>query len=320
MHHGVFINNFFEQHSLKVQSHLSVFSPPYDPGSGWPMTLPTVDWSVIDYLVLGFQDFVTMTPQGCTEIQRVQQHYAQHAHRVIVLHWPHALYRYCEGPINLVQFDVHEYEILLHLTQQPNQWQQIWQTPKTLRWQSLNGRRCPHRLRVARHLETWTGGTLSYGTSVPLDAWNYDTYRGTSNEDNFFRLATIYGSHLFNIVTETVYDQVPGIITEKTFFSLLSAQIPLVIGYQGIVRDCEEMGFDMFRDVLDLSYDSLSDDQRAEAALDLNKQTIMQYQCSQDVQRRLTDQSRWLLQSWPNEILQSLGQQLTTIVHQQDLI
>ena len=143
------------------------------------------------------------------------------------------------------------------------EWKYLLELPKTRAWQCLNGRMCPHRSQVVEVLKSWPQGTLSYGDHIPLENWAYSTYRGCENDNNFLRLANLYGSTRVNIVTETIYDYTPGIISEKTLLAFVAQQIPIVIGHQGIVQHCRELGFDMFDDIIDHGYDSIEDeDQR----------------------------------------------------------
>ena len=115
-------------------------------------------------------------------------------------------------------------------------------------------------------------------------------------------------------MTETQYNQQPGIITEKTIFALLAAQIPIVIGYRGIVQDCQELGFDMFTDIVDVSYDHLSDSCRWQAALDLNRDWINKYQPTAEISQRLLTQAKWLLAEWPHQHLEHALSQIHKIV------
>jgi hypothetical protein len=317
MDHTILIDRFFRESGSRVQIDWNCFQPPYDAAQGWPLRLPDVDWSCTDWLVLVFQDFVTMRDGVCIELEQVEQSYGDDADRVIVLHWPVALEHYYQGPIQLVHFDVHEYMILLNLGATVEQWQHVWNMERQKAWQCLNGRKCPHRLWVAQYLEqNWGNGTLGLGDAMPLTAYPYSTYRGTSNEDNWQRLLPIYGQHVFNIVTETQYDQRPGIITEKTFFAVLAAQIPIVIGYPGIVKDCIRMGFDMFSDIVDISYDDLPDGERWQAALTLNRDIACHYQPSSAVQRRLDQQAEWLLWQWPEQHITACLDRLRSITTQ----
>jgi len=313
--HTILIDNFLRDQGCRVVYEWNCFQPPYDAAQGWPLRMPAVDWQHTDFVVLVFQDFVTMHDGVCVELQQVEQRYGKDCDKVIVLHWPYALHRYYHGPINLVNFNVHEYMILNNLRQMQTQWIGALRSRRDLSWMSINGRKCPHRLQVVRHLQhTWCTGTVSLGDTVPLARYPYSTYRGTSNEDNWLRLAPLYARHHFNIVTETQYDQTPGIITEKTIFAVLAAQIPIVIGYPGIVRDCEALGFDMFTDIVDVSYDHLLDDQRWQAALDLNRGRVLDYRPATAITQRLQQQAEWLLTEWPQQHLQQALHRLTEIV------
>jgi hypothetical protein len=105
-----------------------------------------------------------------------------------------------------------------------------------------------------------------------------------------------------NIVTETQYDARPGIVTEKTLQAMIAGQVPVVIGHPGIVQDCQELGFDMFEDLVDLSYDWLPNDQRAEAALELNRELILGNCDLTPYQQRLKRQQNFVLDAYPKWI------------------
>jgi hypothetical protein len=275
------------------------FVPPYNNQTGWTVRLPDIDFRPNTLLVMHFQDFVTNQEGKILELEQVEQKYQQHANQVLVVHWPHNLQRYYQGPINLVEFDVHEYVILRNLHSRWTEWQHMLSVPKTTAWQCLNGRTCPHRFRVKEILQSWGHGTLSYHGEVLLSKWDYNTYRGTENEDNFMRLLDVYGSCAVNIVTETQYDTAPGLVTEKTFMALLAEQIPIVIGYAGIVQDCVELGFDMFTDLVDVSYDHAPNDQRIQQALELNQDLIMGRIDLAPYRGRLRQQREFLLDDYP---------------------
>jgi hypothetical protein len=215
------------------------------------------------------------------------------------MHWPHAMHRYYQGPINLIEFNLHEYNILKNLHRRWPEWQHMFDRPHTHAWQCLNGRMCPHRHQVKEILQHWSNGILSYHDQIPLPEWAYSTYRGTENEDNFIRLINVYGSCSVNIVTETQYDSAPGIITEKTIMAMLAEQIPIVIGYPGIVADCKELGFDMCDDVVDTSYDQLPNEIRAEQAILRNQDLIQGHIDLSPYRQRLRAQREFLLDDYP---------------------
>jgi hypothetical protein len=166
-------------------------------------------------------------------------------------------------------------------------------------WQCLNGRTCRHRQRAYWALRDLPNGTVTYGTERPLSHWNYSCYRGTENDDNFIALSWLYGHNAVNIVTETEYDTAPGIVTEKTLMAIAAGQIPIVIGHQGIVQHCRELGFDMFDDLVDTSYDTLPNDVRVEEAVRRNQDLIVGNRDLVPYQDRIRANRDYMLNDWP---------------------
>jgi len=251
-------------------------------------------------LVLHFQDFVTITDQGIIELDRIAKHYGEHAHRVLVTHMHPGLEKIYHGPVNLIEFSSHNYREIHRMRDCWADWQHVVEQPKTQHWQCLNGRKCNHRRQVANILSSWGDGMLSYGTDIPLSEWDYGTYRDTENNENFIRLASVYGTCAVNIVTETLYDPVPGLFCEKTLFAMLAEQIPIVIGTQGLVSSIRAHGFDMFDDVVDTSYDSLPNETRLTQALALNQDLIQGRIDLSPYRQRLRDQREFILDDYTN--------------------
>jgi hypothetical protein len=157
---------------------------------------------------------------------------------------------------------------------------------------------CDHRNRVVQTLQGWSGGVLSYHDRIPLPNYDYTQYT-YNNVDNFINLAYVYGICAVNIVTETEYNTSPGIISEKTLLAMAAEQIPVVVGHQGIVQHCEELGFDMFSDLVDTSYDSMPNEVRAEQAILLNQDLIQGRINLSPYQERLRAQREFLLDDYP---------------------
>lgn len=276
----------------------NTYDPPHDPDLGWPLKLPDVDFHDRTLLVLNLQDWLTWKDGGWQELRRIESTYQDRSNRVAVIVWPHDFARHYSGPVNVLEFNVHEVAILHNLADTADVWRPQLDQAKDLAWQCLNGRRCPHRLRAAQCLEKEPNGVLSYGDVIPLTDWPYSTYPGTENEDNFLRLLPVYSRAAVNIVTETRYEEPSGIISEKTMFAMLGQQIPIVLGYRGIVSDCRSLGFDVFDDVVDTSYDQLPNDQRVEAAIRSNLDLIRGRIDLRPYRERLQQQQAYLLERW----------------------
>ncbi len=276
----------------------NVFSPPYSSDSGWPLELLDIEFEKNTVLLLALPDFITVKEGKILELENIEQYYKDYSRQVVILHWPHALHRYYQGPLNFLEFNAHSYQILENLNKRKSEWYHLINDTRSSAWQCLNGRYCWHRQHVVDILRSWPNGTLSNHSEIPLEQSPYSNYK-FDNEDNFIRLANIYGSHAVNIVTETQYDSAPGIITEKTLMALLAGQVPIVIGYPGIVADCKELGYDMFDDVVDTSYDRLPNNIRARMALELNKDLIQGRVSLEPYRDRLRAQSEFILNEYP---------------------
>jgi hypothetical protein len=263
--------------------------------SGWSLRLPDFD---TDILLLHFQDLVNIRDGRVLELEQIEQRYGAQADRVVVTYWNHGLDRIYAGPVRLVEFSNHNYDLANQLHQRWLEWYHIVDEPKTQAWQCLNGRMCDHRKRVVQILQDWAGGTLSYHDRIRLPNYDYTQYT-YNNVDNFINLDYVYNAAAVNIVTETEYNTSPGIISEKTLLAMAAEQIPVVIGHQGIVQHCEELGFDMFSDLVDTSYDSMPNEVRAEQALLLNQDLIQGRIDLAPYQERLRAQREFLLDDYP---------------------
>ena len=268
--------------------HLNLNScyPPYNSDSGWGINFENPQWNDDTIVVLHMQDFVTVDPNHTSiELLKIQNYYREKANRVIVLHWQYGIEKFYTGPLNLVYFPSHSWEILNNIFKHNciGDWERHFENPRRSKnWQCLNGCDRTHRRLLAKKLNDYNlidfsgvnsifpTGYFSYNTLIALPQHDYSTYSCVTNEENFLRLHPIYTDSIINIVAETQYFEEPGIITEKTIFAFMARQIPLVIGYKGIVRDLEELGFDMFRDVIDTTYDLEDNDYRISLAIKNN--------------------------------------------------
>jgi len=267
------------------------FESARSPHTGWSLRLPDFD---TDILLLHFQDLVNIQHGRVLELEQIEQRYGSRADRVIVTYWNHGLDQIYTGPVRLVEFSNHNYDLVNQLYLRWSEWQHIVYQPRTQAWQCLNGRMCDHRNRVVQILKDWSGGTLSYHDRIRLPDHDYTQYT-YNNVDNFINLDYVYKAAAVNIVTETEYATAPGIISEKTLLAMAAEQIPIVIGHAGIVRHCQELGFDMFTDLVDISYDTMPNEVRVEQAVLLNQDLIQGRIDLSPYRERLRAQREFLL-------------------------
>ncbi len=292
MEYTEFFQRTLSDLGLDVQGVWNAYDPPHSYEYGWPLKLPSVDFKSNTVLLMHFQDFVTFQNENIIELQKLEQHYGTNSNQILVTHMHHGLEHVYKGPVKLIEYSNHNCREMQRLQARWAECEKSLSQPKTLAWQCLNGRMCQHRRRAVDILQHWDHGWLSYGTEKPLPLWEYSTYRGTENDENFVRLLPVYSSAAVNIVTETQYDHRPGVVCEKTLFAMVAKQIPILIGYPGIVNDCRDMGFDMFEDVVDTSYDYLPNDQRVEQAILRNKDLIQGKIDISHLSQRLENQQR----------------------------
>jgi hypothetical protein len=298
MRYDFLFRNTLEEFGFEPEIVYNCYNPVYNSETGWPLKLPEFNPTPKSLLLLHFQDFFTNRNGRVIELDVVAQHYGPHANQVLITYWNHGLTY--NGPVNVIEFSNHNYDLARALHNRWNEWNHITKMPKTKAWQCLNGRMCLHRRRAVDVLQSWPNGVLSYGNEIALPEWAYSTYRGAENDDNFIRLAEVYGSCAVNIVTETEYNTAPGIISEKTLLAFAAQQIPVIIGHQGIVQHCKELGFDMFDDVVDISYDTLPNQVRVEQALHRNQDLILGNIDLAPYQDRLIRQQQFLLHQYPD--------------------
>jgi hypothetical protein len=272
--------------------------------SGWNLRLPSLPEDKL--LVLHFQDRITATTTGCKELEAIEQHYGDQSNRVAVIFYTHGLDKIYTGPIKLIEFSSHNWLTIHDLLRIRSAWQDQFDLPKTQAWQSLNGKILAHRNRTAAILKDWPNGTLSLGNEIPLDAWDYTTYRGTENYDNFVRLLPLYQRAAVNIVTESEYNARPGVICEKTLYAFVAGQIPIMIAHPGAVQDCRNMGFDMFDDLVDNSFDYLPNDERVEQALLRNKDLIIGNKDLTQYQTRIRYNQEYVMNGFVDWMKQTL--------------
>jgi len=300
MHYDILFRNTFESLGVNVVLIPNSFDPPYSWTAGWQVKLPKIEFSKNTLAVMYFQDRVTVVNQRVVELELVAEHYSTSADQIVVVHMHPGLDEIYTGPIHLIEFSNHNYELMNNMRVGFSRWCSIPDQIKTLNWQCLNGRTALHRRRAVDILQHWPSGVLSYANEIPLSNWAFNTYACSTNEENFTRLGDVYGSCAFNIVTETVYDEFPGLYSEKTLFAFLAHQIPIIIGTPRLVEKLRLAGFDMFDDIVDHSYDTAPNDCRVEQALNSNKEVILSNSDTSYLHHRLLANREHALSLLPN--------------------
>ncbi len=84
---------------------------------------------------------------------------------------------------------------------------------------------------------------------------------GMNLKENFNQsLKNVFYQHsVIEVVTETVFINQTGIITEKYLNTVYGSNFPIIIGMHRTVAHLRSLGFDMFDDIIDHSYDEIVD-------------------------------------------------------------
>ena len=105
------------------------------------------------------------------------------------------------------------------------------------------------------------------------------------NVQNFNQLRPLYKSSAIEIVNETTFDSVGYHITEKFLNSVYGFNLPIVLGPKGVVTYLKNLGFDMFDDVIDHSYD-------------YNETPILRIISAIELNRRILTDRDYAIQTW----------------------
>ena len=310
VHYNKVLRDIFWYCSEPYRANNVIFQPsvlqiPYSDTEGWPMKLPEIPSTVIDdefIVVLHFQDSLTYIDGVCVELNKIETHYpAKVHHNIVVVTEDIGLKNFYTGNLHIVWFPTFVYEMMYQMQHNKDQWDDYILAEPTKNWMCLNGIPKAWRKEVAYFLkDNHTNGILSLGDEIRLEKHAYkESYLGNDNPENFVLLDWVFKDAALNIVTETLYDAPVGILTEKTLFAFLAGQIPIVIAHQGFVTELKEMGFDMFEDVVNTSYDRYPDETRWKTALIKNNDLIQNGVKRSDYIERLEYNKQQALEVFP---------------------
>ena len=247
----------------------------------WTLNLPKIskdNWKNPNFrLVLHAQDFCNWyNNELCIELIEIEKFYDRDYHRqIIFLHWDHNLRNTYEGVIHCVEFPSHSWELVEGLKAQHSKWQSVYsQGKKKYNFLCLNGYPRKHRNEVYKKLKHVKQGFVSHRTHNDYKKAPYATYN-FDNADNFIKLKTLYKSAWVSIVTESIYSDGPGIITEKTLLAIAAKHPFMCVGHQHIHQEIAERGFENYNEIFDLDYDVIESEFRLDAAIQMNLESII---------------------------------------------
>lgn len=135
--------------------------------------------------------------------------------------------------------------------------------PNSARWLCLNRRLSAHRKYAkTQWIDRYPGSFVhSFGEEQFFGDINFynsveDLPSYSANAINLFTLAPLYSTTCGSIVMETC-TFTP--VTEKVFHAFLALHPIIIVGNTGTVEYLRNQGFDMFDDLIDHSYDKITD-------------------------------------------------------------
>lgn len=246
--------------------------------SRWSINLPDIPqhrWNQKNFrLVIHAQDFIHWYNNLCVELHWIEQQFTpDQQSKIIFVAWDHRLGKTYEGNIKIVNFASHSYELIHQLKSRWAEWRDVHKKTIKYNWICLNGRAREYRQEVYNMLRHEPQGFCSHSIFNPIDIHPYQDYN-FNNVDNFIKLMPVYQSAHASVVTETLYQDVGGIVTEKTLLAIAAKHPFMCIGHRHCHEDVASLGFENYSEVFDLSYDNEECATRMYSAINNNRQRL----------------------------------------------
>jgi hypothetical protein len=118
--------------------------------------------------------------------------------------------------------------------------------------------------------------SLNVDNQDEFEIYNHYGLRSNDNATNFnLRLRSEYQKSFVEIVSESSFCAPSFNVTEKTANSFFACNFPIFLGGSGLVQHLRDIGLDLFDDLIDHSYDTITNPfDRIVAALDNNQRLL----------------------------------------------
>ncbi len=242
--------------------------------SRWNINLPEIRperWFRRNFrLVIHAQDFIHFYGNLCVELHWLEQQFTpEQQSKIIFVCWDHRLRDIYQGNIRIVNFASHSYELVHQLRARWSEWRDVVNKDIRYNWICLNGRARSYRQEVYNMLRHEPSGFVSHSIFNPIDIHPYQAYN-FNNVDNFVKLLPVYQSARSSIITESLYQDVGGIVTEKTLLAIAARHPFMCIGHRYCMEDMQNLGFEIYDEIYDYSYDTETQDTRMYSAVEKN--------------------------------------------------
>ena len=250
---------------------------------GWAVdvTPARFDFADPDYhLFINLQDMLTGS-----ELTDLLTHFRDmnaDLSRITVLCWPMDVQLSMpEDSFNIVTFSSHQYETWCTYKQSESVLREAFSPDKkTVEYSWVCPQRIykPHRAVLFSKLKQFSHGNISLqskGSELHYPSLSYAEYDSSyDNLTNLLAMKKNYNTAVFSIVSESQFEQQYGIITEKTFNSIVAGLPFVVCGHRGAVDQIKRLGFDTYNTFFDHSYDDVDNSVRIKFMIELNRKLI----------------------------------------------
>lgn len=272
----------------------------------WHIPLPEIAperWAKKNFrLVIHAQDFIHFYQNLCVELHWLEQQYTpEQQSKIIFVCWDHRLGEIYQGNIQVVNFASHSYELVLKLKQRWPEWRDVHKKDIRYNWICLNGRTREYRQEVYNLLRHEPSGFVSHSIFNPIEIHPYQKY-DFDNVQNFIHLMPIYQSARMSVITESLYQDVGGIVTEKTLLAIAARHPFMCIGHRHCHEDVAELGFQNYNEVFDLSYDSEDKSTRMYSAIERNLSRLQTPMDVDALKEKLDYNFEWLMGDYAESI------------------
>jgi hypothetical protein len=272
----------------------------------WHIPLPEIAperWAKKNFrLVIHAQDFIHFYQNLCVELHWLEQQYTpEQQSKIIFVCWDHRLGEIYQGNIQVVNFASHSYELVLKLKQRWPEWRDVHKKDIRYNWICLNGRTREYRQEVYNLLRHEPSGFVSHSIFNPIEIHPYQKY-DFDNVQNFIHLMPIYQSARMSVITESLYQDVGGIVTEKTLLAIAARHPFMCIGHRHCHEDVAGLGFQNYNEVFDLSYDSEDKSTRMYSAIERNLLRLQTPMNMDSLKEKLDYNFEWLMGDYAESI------------------
>tara|TARA_B100001057_G_scaffold397280_1_gene407380 strand:- start:1023 stop:2054 length:1032 start_codon:yes stop_codon:yes gene_type:complete len=278
--------------------------------TGWdissPQTVIECNFDDPDYhLFVNLQDML-----DGKELISLHNHFKDNGfpmHRISVLVWPRGIQQILpEHSFNIIQFSSHQYETWCSYKDNEDVLRDAFSADKKdFKYNFVCPQRIykPHRAALHSVLKQYRHANISLqskGIELAYSNLTFDQYEQQyDNLVNLLAMKKNYNTAAFSIISESQYHEQYGIITEKTFNSIVAGIPFLLVAHQGAVQHVQQYGFQTFGgvsdgdnrwgSVFDETYDELDNQIRIKDMIESNSSYIKEPLTRTEMRRLVED-------------------------------